>query len=214
MASARWERIAAATGIGFVVLFVAGGILIGGAGGDTGDPAVVVAKRLLDSDVRVYVGGTLLGVASAALIWFAGSLRAALRRAEGGAGRLSAVAFGAAVAHAAVLVTGATLGAAAVFELADYQKSPETARAIYSIGGTLALLGSSAPFGAMLAAASVVALRTGVLPSWLAWPGAVVGVLMALGWLIWPIAVFGHMLALLWTLVTSIILVRRAQEST
>lgn len=210
MASVRWERLAAATGIAFVALFVVGAILIGGAGGDTDDPAQVVSQRLLDNDTNVYLGGALVGVAGAALVWFAGSLRTTLRRAEGGSGRLSAVAFGAAAVQASLLVTAATLGTAAVFELADFQNSAETARAFYAVSGTLALLGTTLPFGVMLASASVVALRTGVLPRWLAWPGAVVGVLMALGWLIWPIAVFGHLLALLWTLITSIILVRRA----
>lgn len=204
------ERLAAATGIVFVAFFVAGGFLVGGAGGDTSDSAAEVSRRLLDRDAQVYAGATLLGLAAAALLWFAGSLRVALRRAEGDPGRLSAVAFGAAAVLAALVLIGAVLSGASVFELADYQGDAEAARALYGVSGAVTFFGAALSLGVLLVSASLVSLRTRAFPRWLMSPGIVIGALLTLGWFFWPVTFLGNMLAGVWIIVTSIILMARA----
>ena len=60
-------------------------------------PPAVILSYFGEQDT-VVLGSFLLMLAAVAFIWFAGSLRAVLRRNEGGEGRLSAIAFGGGVA--------------------------------------------------------------------------------------------------------------------
>jgi hypothetical protein len=208
MAGDRWEKLAAATGIAFPLLFVGAAFLIGGAGGDTVDPADVVAGRLEDNLVMLGVGTAVAALAAVALLWFSGSLRTALRVAEGGQGRLSAVAFGAGVIGAAMILVGALTAGSAGFELADYQGNAEGARAVYGISFVFPFFGVAISLGALLLATGLVSLRTGLFPAWLGWSGAVLGVIFLLGWWTWFIPSFGGILVLLWVIAISIVLIR------
>lgn len=209
MAGDRWERLAAATGIAFPLLLVGAGFLIGGAGGDSADSAEVVAGRLEDNLGMLGAGIGIGALGAVALLWFSGSLRTALRVAEGGQGRLSAVAFGAGVMGAAMILVGALTAGAAGFELVDYQGNVEGARVIYGISFVFPAFGLAISLGALLLASGLVSVRTGVFPAWLGWSGVVLGVIFLLGWWLWFITVFGGILVLLWVIAISIVLVRR-----
>lgn len=205
----RWERLAAATGIAFPLLFVGAGFLIGGAGGDTADGAEAVMRRLLDNDVQMAAGLAVAGLALVSLLWFSGSLRTVLRRAEGGQGRLSAVAFAAGVIGAAMILVGLLLAGAATFELADYQGNAVGARTIFGISFGFPAFGVAISLGAMALATGLVSVRTGVFPAWLGWSGAVLGAIFVLGWWFFPITIFGGILLLLWVIAISIVVIRR-----
>lgn len=88
MADPRWERLGAATGIVFVVLSVLA-LFIGGQPGAAPD----VVQYFIDNRGRLLVQSFLAGLASIFFLWFLGSVWSYLRAAEGGTGRLSAVAF-------------------------------------------------------------------------------------------------------------------------
>src|SRR5688500_16678454 len=92
MPEEKWERWAAGAGLIFVDLFI--GALFDPVVDPLGDEASVVAAQLLDNRGPARLAAYAGGFAALALVWFVGSLRSTLRRAEGGTGRLSAVAFG------------------------------------------------------------------------------------------------------------------------
>jgi hypothetical protein len=120
---------------------------------------------------------SMLFLAGAAVsLWFLGSLRNHLRRAEGGAGRLSEVAFGAGVAWAALnmLAQAFQVGVA----------GDATATAPVSLLNTMTAVFSVAnlPLAVMLAAVAVVSLRHHAFPSWLGWLAAVAAGAQAALW--------------------------------
>src|SRR6266705_1050180 len=93
MAEDRWERLAAATGIVFVVLGRVGSFLAGQPP-KAGEPIKKITAFAVDKRSALLLGDYLSAVGVVFALWFFGSLRSYLRRAEGGTGRLSAVAFG------------------------------------------------------------------------------------------------------------------------
>jgi len=96
----RLENLAPLSGIAMVGVLVTGHVLTGGFGGyqATAEKAI---ESVNQDPTRVYVGTLLAGFYSVILlIWFAGSVFSALRECEGGAGRLSTIAFGGGVVSA------------------------------------------------------------------------------------------------------------------
>ncbi len=153
----------------------------------------------------ISVGAFLALLSVFFFLWFLGSVRSSLRVAEGGTGRLSAVAFGGGVAAAATMVVGysATLAAAQRAGTTG-GISADAATSLHDLAGVL--VGNTAPvaFAVLVAAAALVALRTGVFPAWLAW----VSVVLAVG-LLTPLNYIFMGFALLWVLIVSILLFRQ-----
>jgi hypothetical protein len=91
----RWAPIA---GIVFVALMVVGSIFVLDVPGPDA-PEREIADYLADSDnhMRNIIGAYLWVVGALAFLWFLTRLRSDLRRAEGGTGALSNLAFGAGV---------------------------------------------------------------------------------------------------------------------
>ena len=86
-------------GIAPLLLGLAGLIVLEGPADrpELNQPPAVILSYFGEQDT-VILGSFLLMLAAVAFIWFAGSLRAVLRRKEGGEGRLSTIAFGGGVA--------------------------------------------------------------------------------------------------------------------
>jgi hypothetical protein len=205
--SPRWERVAAASGLAAIPLLVAGGILAGSAGGPVGTSADGVAELLVRNEGQLFLGAEFVGLGAAALLWFAGSLRSTLHRAEGGEGQVSGVAFGAAVIAVLTLMLAAVFSIVA-FRLVETVDDSAAARAFLAVSGE-SFHGNALPLALFVGANSLVAVRTRALPLWLAWPGLVVGVVVVSGWVVYPVWFFGLHLSLLWVLIASISLVRR-----
>ena len=193
MSNHLWQRLGAACGILYVMLIMVGGSI----GGPT-------------STVAIF----LIFLAFTVFLFFLGSLWAALHRAEGGSGWLSTTAFGGGlVAIAVKLVGDAPLLAA---RRAGEGLDPQLARVLqdtYDASFSLHFF----PLAVLLAAFAIVAIRSGGLPRWLGWAAAVISVALIAGaavgsanlesdeWAGLPFLLF-----LLWTLVTSVVLMRRA----
>lgn len=131
-------------------------------------------------------------------------MRVALRAAEGGDGRLSAVAFGGGVVAAASLaVTHAVVQAAGARAGSDSGITAEMAATLYDVAGTAYTAGMAMGLSVMIAAFAVVTLRTGFVPRWTAW----VGLFIALGGLVvaW-VFIFAQVV---WVVVVSVALWRR-----
>jgi hypothetical protein len=165
----RWEQVGAAAGIAFVATQLAVGGILGGAPRVNARPSVI-RNYLLAHDGKVLAAATLSAAGAFLFIWFLGSLREMLHSAEGNGSSLSLVTFGAGIATA-VLTTMAFLPAAVlswnhtaaladnglVRALWNLQSLTQTA-----IGGTAAIF---------TLAASIVILRTRVLPAGVAFVG-------------------------------------------
>jgi hypothetical protein len=168
----------------------------------------------------VILGGFLIMLSAVFFLWFAGSLRAFLRPAEGDVGRLSAIAYGGGVITAAsILAFPATNVAGALFA---EQLGPEGAQTFYLLGDVF-LYPAAMAAAVLIAATALVALRTATLPRWLVW----LSFAFALWLLIPPLGTSGATqpenpavwtgLAVLpavplWTAVTAVVLMRETSH--
>lgn len=210
MTAAAWEKVAAATGIAFIALLIASMALVGQVETAENQPPQVVAERIADNETAVATGSFLLLLAAASLAWFAGSVRAHLRRTEAAPGRLSAVSFGGGAISAAILAVtaGATFAAT---ELADPAvTNPSGAATAFTIAGSLLFGPATVGIAVMVVAASLLAARHRALPRWLAPLGVVGGAAAVVP--LWPVFPIGALLVLVWIAATSITLIAGAGE--
>jgi hypothetical protein len=159
-----WERLAAATGIVFVVLSLAAFII----GGQPGDQDVV--EFMVGNRRPLLTQAYLFGLSTVFFIWFLGSVRSHLRLSEGGTGRLSAVAFAGGITVVTLLLLSGTVNTALADGIAR-DADPDTTRALYA----LVVLASDLtwfPVAIFSGATTLVAIRHKALPGWLAWFGA------------------------------------------
>jgi hypothetical protein len=168
----KWERWGALAAIAFVVLLVAS-VLIGGSPPKVTDSAAKITKYFRDNQDALKVGSYLGGLTLVPFLWFLGTLFGRLRRAEGGAGRVSQIAL---------------IGGVVVAALAMVGNAVTSFGALHLDQSAGAFLLSSAVFGyvsfavvVFVAATSVVVLRTKVLPSWFGWAGSAIAIVWLVG---------------------------------
>ncbi len=162
----RYEQIAAGSGFLLIVLSVIG---FGFAPTPPGasESAEKVASYFADNHqailIQSYAGLLLVAV----FLWFVGSLRSFLRSAEGGTGRLSALAFGGGVmATTVILIT--TLVTIVLAHASKDGADPATIRVVFGLVDVgIPIL--DIPFAVMFAATGLVALRKHAFPAWLGW---------------------------------------------
>lgn len=222
MSGTTWERLAAATGILSVLLFVGAFALV---------PEAPELGTASDAEIRAYLvdhafdlrlGALLLTLSTLALLWFLGSLRSALLAAEGQPGRLTALMFGAGLVTVATYLVWAGLTVEGVASKSMGSYDADTLRSIFVVSEI-----APGPIGAgtvaraaMMGAAALAALRFGGLPKWLGWvAGAIaLGSLAGIFTLVEPDPTEGPMDAVwffswlafhLWILLAGIVLVAR-----
>ena len=204
MGGSRLERLAPLTGVVFVVLLLVGFIASGGPGWRA--TADEIVDHYTDDSTRV-VGGSYLGMLAVLFfLWFVGSLRSFLRPAEGGTGRLSAVAFGGGVAAGALYLASFTMSLTAAFRADEPGGIGEqAATTLYDLWGSLFVFAVPMALAVLMAATATVGFRTAVLPTWLVWVTAVI----AVGLLAFPVAWIVHIVFLAWVLFMSVFLYLR-----
>ena len=195
-------RFAPLMGVAAVVLWIVAVIVLesGDAPGDKAPGAEIAAYFDTDS-TRILLGATLVGLGSAAFIWFLGSLATRLR-ATVGDGRLASIVFGAGVATAtrwACVIAPAAAGALA-YEGRDRTLSPAAAEALEVAGDGFFLVAEFIGV-AFMGAAAVAILRGRAFPAWFGWVTAVIAVALIVGPIGWAALIFALPL---WTLVVSI----------
>jgi hypothetical protein len=171
MAEERWERLAAATGIIFVILGVAA-YLIAGTPPKAGASAEEIVAYHVDNLDAIQTSSYLWGIAGIFFLWFLGSLRAHLRRAEGDTGRLSAVVFGSGLVAGTIYTVGVLLYASI-----HAHTSPEATHLLHDVA-MRAVTFSAFGFIAFAVATALISGRTKVYPAWLgllAWLVALAG---------------------------------------
>jgi hypothetical protein len=163
MAEDRWERLGAATGILFVIFAVAALLFVSTPPEPGASTEEVVAYSVENRD-GLLIQSYLFGLSGIFFLWFLGSLRAYLRRAEGDTGRLSAVAFGAGIATFSSFGTGTGIAAAVAYSIAG-QADPGVTEALSRVV-TLAFTGTAFPLIVLVASTVLVGGRTKSLPRW------------------------------------------------
>lgn len=214
----RWERWGAIGGF----LYVIGMILLFLFPGEP--PQDATTEQLLqfyqDNEFALTWGAYIMvTVGGLGLLWFLGSLRSALRRAEGGTGRLSALAMAAGTGSLILLFGAVGVFVSTAFSAVDpgnvnFQFDLSTHEMVIGAGFGLFIL-HLVLASALVAATSVLSIRTAVFPKWLGW----VGMLLALALVIPFVSFFALFAFWAWVVVIVILLLtgrgsRSAPEAT
>jgi hypothetical protein len=160
MARWNWERLAAGSGILFVVLFVIGWFVPGKQPSLSASNAKWV-HYFLSNSREIKVSAILFGLALIAFIWFGGSLAARLR--DAGEARLGAIAFGGTVATAGVFATAIAIWTALAYRIAAEQ--PTIVKPFVDVG-SLAQTVISFPVAIVIGATAIGIWRSGIAPKW------------------------------------------------
>jgi hypothetical protein len=172
MIGSRWhDRLLAATGLVFLVLFTCG-LALADLLADTAFPP---PSAPLD-DIAVYFsqnGGAVRGLsvchafAALALMLFGAYLSHQIRRGEPSA--LSAIALvGSGAAGAFLLLDAAIFW---VLSLSDVSRDPALLRALHGLSYLCGGVALALPLAALIGSVSLDALQTRSLPRWLGWAG-------------------------------------------
>jgi hypothetical protein len=212
MDDAKWERWGALGGIVFVILVLASAFLPGSPP-MTSDPTSEMAKFVVDKGDEIRIAGYLGAVAVLPFFWFLASIWRLLRRGEGGTPRLTVMAaLGGAFAATVGAVGGIVL---ALLPMVRSSLTPGLLRTLFILSTNIAFM---ALFGiaTLVLSASVVFIRSRVMPVWLGYLGVVAGVVELVGGgatvstndTLFTIGFIGFLLATLWILLLSIFMLR------
>lgn len=173
-----------------------------------------VAVFIVEHRAAILGQSMLFLLSSAIYLWFLGSLRSFLIRAEGAPGRLSTVAFGAGLGW---VILGMVAQAFQVGQTMAVEGGVQPAL-LWVMAATFAI--SNLPCAVMLAAVAVASLRHRAFPVWLGgisiaaavaqlllWCGTVVGSgpLAPNGWLTYLL----YPMLLVWLVPTTVVMIRR-----
>jgi hypothetical protein len=205
-------RLGGISGILFVILFVPSYLSPPDNPVPTSGSQDVIDYFSTRQNGILFVNGLLLVFAAFFFLWFLGVLHSTLREAEGEGLGFSSVSLAGGVMFIVLMLAGAAVEIAYPASLARFENFQQDAQLGFL---SLALSGWMYRFAfvgmaALIAAASVVVLETGVLPRWLAWAG-LVAALVALLRFLGPL---GGWLALLWIIVVSVLIFTGGAEST
>jgi hypothetical protein len=188
----RWERFAPLTGIVAVVLIVVAFIIIEEIG-DTPDDDATSQQYLTyfrEEDGSIWAGAWIFLLGMAFFLWFLGTLRATLYRAEAGVGRLTSIAYGGAVAAAVLLSASiATQVSGAIAADEGENLSPQTAETLWWAGDGF-FVAATFFLAAFFAASAILALRTRVFPVWFGVVTAIFAVASAVPFISWAVVIF------------------------
>jgi hypothetical protein len=207
MTRISWERLAAFSGLAFVVLYVAAFAL----GIEVGDSEREILDYYADSGHRAkeVVAFFLIAGAALSLAVFATALRSIITRFEEESGMLAALAWVGGIACATLILTGNALSRATAFASMDegFQLNTDT-RELFETAGFLLYVSGALAAILLVVGVSLAALRHGVLPRWLGWSGFAVAALLPLA-----IGFVGFLVFLLWIIAASAALARGRTSS-
>lgn len=208
MTERRLDRFFPLAGIAAVALWVIGFIVVEG-GSDTGaETAAETLAVYQDDDAAILAGGFITMLGTVFFLWFLGSLRTALMAAEGVGSHLTAIAFAGGIVTAVclLLVPGPNIAGA----INNDELTAEAAQAMTVIDDAF-FLGAELAAIVLVVATGLLALRTGVLPRWLAWFSFLIAVALVIVPIGWAALIFGLPV---WVLAVSILLFTRGAQAT
>jgi hypothetical protein len=208
MSDSRWDRWGPIAGIAFVILLFVGLTLAVNDLPNGDDSAAKITSFYNDSGDRakVIIGSYLMVLGGVFFLWFLASLRVRLLAAEGVPGRLTSIAFGGGVVFVALVMASAAafMTVAADITFGDEKfVSVDAARLLPELGYPLLAIGAMFAAIAMIDAASILIVRTRVLPAWIGWFGFVAAILLLFSFMFLPMVAL-----LLWVLFVSVAMLR------
>lgn len=203
-ALARWSPV---SGVLSVALWIATLIVTGNDVSSSDSDSKILAYYADSGHRHRHLAGFFLVlVALLFFVWFLSVLRGRLAQAEGGAGGLTTAAFGAGLVTTAMWLVSIALfsaPAAAREDTSKFHLDPNTYRLVNDMGYDIFFGGTTIALITVVAT-SLLGLRTGVVPRWLAWLGFVVAATMLVSFFFLPFLVF-----LGWLLVVSVVFLVR-----
>jgi hypothetical protein len=198
-----WERYAPLTGVGAVILWLLGTFLLEKDDRPDGKDTAAFVAWVEQNDTAILTGGIVFAFGVVLFVWMLGSLRETLMAAEGGNGRLAAIAFGSGIALSVCLMALYLPHAQAAFDHTNI--SDTSVDALVHVGD--AFFGGVGLFSIpLLVATGLASLRYRALPRWFGWYSLVVALIVA----IIPIGWLGVFVGLpLWVLLAAVLLYRR-----
>jgi hypothetical protein len=196
---ARWASLG---GILYVVLFVIGTILLfsGSPNGDASPAKVIAYYSDSGHRDRIQIGWLVSGLGVFFFLWFLSSLRRMVRRHEGDDGFLTALTTIGGVVYGSLALAALGLNAG-IRTMSDdtyhHQVFPGLIHAANDGSYVLHATGGAGA-SAMIIAASLAAMRAGVVRSWVGWLGVAAGILALASIFFFPQAAIG-----IWILVVS-----------
>jgi len=175
-----WQKLLALSGVAFAILFLVGWFASGGDAPDYGASDQDWTNWADDNQWKSRIGAFSMLLAGLVFLHFAATIRTALGDAQAKVGasvQLARVAFAGAITGIAGMVMAIVIISSATTEGPD--ANPVVTRAIASSSAGPFLL-SAMGFAALLLAAGLLTLRTGVFPRWT----GVVALIGAAGFLI------------------------------
>jgi hypothetical protein len=205
-------RLGGLSGILFVVLFVPSYLSAPDSPIATSGPQDVIDYFTDRQDGILIINGLLLVFGAFFFLWFLGTLHGVLQDAEGEGHGFSSVSLAGGLIFIALVLTGAAVEIVYPATLARFENFQQDAQLGFL---SLALCGWMYRFAfvgmaALIAATSVIALRTSVLPGWVAWAGFVAALVALLRFL----GPLGGWLALLWVIAVSVLMLTGGVGST
>jgi hypothetical protein len=203
MVDRRVARLGGASGILYVILFIPA-YVVGYPDAPTSTSGVQEAFDYFGDEQSTFLifNGVLTIFSAFFFVWFLGMLHSVLRRAEGEGVGFSSVALAGGVMFVVLSWAGVAVEVsypAASTRFVNFQ--PDAQLAFLTLAASSWLyhfcqIGTSV----LVSTTSLIALRTGVLPGWLAWAGFVVALLALLHFVI---PLLSAIVGLLWVAVVS-----------
>jgi hypothetical protein len=193
MSDSRWERWGPLAGIVFVVLFIAGLTLNNIPSADDSVSKITSFYNDGGDRAQLIISSYLLWLAGLFFFWFIASLRVRLLGAEGAPGRLTSIAFGGGLVFIGMLMAAAAAFASVAGDITfggeDFAGA-EGARYLPELGYPLLIIGGMFAAIAMIDAASILIVRTKVVPPWIGYFGFVTAVALLFAGLFLPMIFF------------------------
>jgi hypothetical protein len=207
VSNSTWERWGPASGIAFVVLFVAS-VFVGLNFPDPDDSAAKFVKFYNDGGDRaqLIIGSYLMVLSGVFFFWFLASLRSRLLAAEGVPGRLTSIVFGSGLVFTALVMTAGAIFMTVAADITFGENkfvTVEGARLLPVLGYPILLIAGMFAAIAMIDATSVLIMRTGALPRWIGWFGFVTAVLLLFAVYFIPL-----LFLMFWVLAVSVAMLR------
>ena len=197
-------RIGGISGILFVILFIPSYLSAPDSPSLTSSAQQLIDHLVSRQDEIIFLNGVLLIFAAFCFLWFIGILHAVLQGAERDGYGFASVALTGGLLFVALMLAGAAIEIvhpATMSRFANFQRDPQVGFVSFALSGWMyrfAFVG----LAVLIAATSLVAVRTEILPRWLGWLGFVCAAVALLRFF----GPLGGWLVMAWIVVVSVLM--------
>ena len=188
----KWERWATLSGALAVPFWVASVALISTKVKGSKGPEILTHYQQ-HSD-GILAAGLLWAIGTLLFIWFLGSLRSRYLAAEGGTGRLTALAYGGGIAAATIAMLIPVADEVGALNKDDIDASGASVLHHFSDGFFVA---AEYTLPVFFFASAILVLRYAALPKWLGWFSILIGIVLLIGPSVWAAFIFATPLCVL-----------------